>query len=159
MEKVLKYENGQLIFIVFSSRKCQNNLQQHWISRFTDISIWLAKIPHSSIGGFGFWDYLWCWNPAAVVNRDLNRISQRGGSGEQAQSQSSVPGFCSLTANGRFEKRQSTVKKKNLTKTLSSCSSRTTIFSNIQRIATKHVQIYKFLLIHIWCSCRHSHKW
>lgn len=110
------------------------------MSRLIDVSTWLAKIPHCPTGGFSFWDYFWCWNPAAAVNRDLNGISQRGGSGEQAWSQGSVPGFCRPTANGRFEKRQRTVKKKYLTKTLSSCSSRTAIFSNIPTFLHSLVQ-------------------
>lgn len=116
------------------------------MSRLIDVSTWLAKIPHCPTGGLSFWDYFWCWNPAAVVNRDLNGISQRGGSGEQAWSQGSVPGFCRPTANGRFERRQRTVKKKNLTKTLSSCSSRTAIFSNIPTFLHSLVQSRTYIL-------------
>lgn len=124
--------------------------------------MWIVKIPHFTIGVFSFWYYLWWWNPAAVVNRDLNRISQRGGSGEQAQSQSSVPGLYRLTANGRFEKRQSTVKKKkNRTKILGSCSSRTIEFSLFyytmySLLSHKNSKSKSMVLLHIWRSFLHS---
>lgn len=155
MKKGLKYENVRWIFQIFVLGKCQNNLQQHWILGFIDVSVWLSKIPRFPIGGFRFWDSLRCWNPAAVETRDLNRISQRGGSGEQAQSQSSVPGFCGLTANGRFEKKDKALFKKKPLRPCS-CSSKSKVISNIQRIATKLVQIYVSSVTYLTTTCYFS---
>lgn len=49
-------------------------------------------------------------------------------------------------------------KKRNLTKTRSSCSYRTTVFSNIQLWLHSMSKIM-FSPIHIWCSCHPSRGW